>query len=251
AIPAFGIAGLFWLVQGWVQGLYDQPIKTQGVVSALARAGFFLLVLYSLLPETWRFSRLLIVVGSLLAMVVFWSLRWIIQQWQSRGMTSSKKVLIIAEKDELLRVSQLLIQYASDVHALNPMHFKELLKGNALSSKVRIEGYHAVVFCAKDVSSEEIISAMSQLSPLQIEMKIAPPESFFLVGSQTIDGVYEAPIVELNSIATQENQRKKQLLDIGVSLLLMFTFWLWFFKYQFRLLTWSLQVLGMAPSALS
>ncbi len=244
AIPAFGIAGLFWLVQGWVQGLYDQPIKTQGVVGALARAGFFLLVLYSLLPETWRFSRLLIVIGSLLAMVVFWSLRWIIQQWQSRGMASSKKVLIIAEKDELLRVSQLLIQYASDVHALNPMHFKELLKGNALSSKVRIEGYHAVVFCAKDVSSEEIISAMSQLSPLQIEMKIAPPESFFLVGSQTIDGVYEAPIVELNSIASQENQRKKQLLDIGVSLLLMFTFWLWFFKYQFRLLTWSLQVLG-------
>ena len=89
-------------MQGWVQGLYDQPIKTQGVVSALARAGFFLLVLYSLLPETWRFSRLLIVIGSLLAMVVFWSLRWIIQQWQSRGMASSKKVLIIAEKDELL-----------------------------------------------------------------------------------------------------------------------------------------------------
>jgi GT2 family glycosyltransferase len=243
AIPAFGLAGLFWLVQGWVQGLYDQPIKTQGVVSALSRAGFILLVLYSLLPETLRFSRLLIVIGSLLAMAVFWTLRWLIQKWQSRGLVAMKKVLIIADDAEMARVQVLLKHYSSDVHQLSSVHFKELLNGQALSSKVRVEGFHTVVFCAKDLSSEDIISAMSQLSHLQIEMKIAPPESFFLVGSQTIDGVYHTPIVELNSIASAENQRKKRLFDVAIALILMTTFWIWFSKYRFRLANWSIQVL--------
>jgi GT2 family glycosyltransferase len=243
AIPAFTLAGLFWLIQGWVQGLYDQPFKTQGVFKALARSGFFLLVLYSLLPETLRFSRLLIVAGSLLAMMVFWILRWGIQKWQSRGLVTVKNVLIVAEDEEMKRVQDLLKQYSKDTHALSPVHFKELLNGQALSAKVRVEGFHTVVFCAKDLSSEDIISAMSQLSHLQIEMKIAPPETYFLVGSQSIDGVYHTPIVELNSIASIENHRKKRLLDIAVSLFLITTFWIWFSKYRFQLGDWAIQVL--------
>jgi GT2 family glycosyltransferase len=243
AIPAFCIAGLFWLIQGWIQGLYDTPFKTQGVVKALGRAGFFLLVLYSLLPETWRFSRLLIIVGSLLAMVVFWTLRWLLQKLQSRGVAGVKKVLIIGESTESSRVKSLLVHYAENTVDLSPLHFRELLSGHALSSKIRIEEWNTVVFCAKDLTSEEIISAMSQLSSLQIEMKIAPPETYFLIGSQTIDGVYHTPIVELNSIASKENQRKKRLLDVLVSLFLMTTGWIWVKKFGFKLVHWSIQVL--------
>jgi hypothetical protein len=84
---------------------------------------------------------------------------------------------------------------------------------------------------------------MGQLSSLQIEMKIAPPETYFLIGSQTIDGVYQAPVVELNSIANVENQRKKRLLDISFSILTLPFFWVWFFRYRFQLLHWSFQVL--------
>lgn len=225
AIPAFVITGLFWTTQAWLQGLYDRPLKPNKTWIAIGKAAVFVLLIYSLLPETWRFSRLLIIIGSLLAMVVFWINRKLLVWWQERGMVSVQHGLIVGSEEESIRVLGLRKQTAAlSFSRLEPTAFASAVSGQTLSSKVRIEQIAEVVFCAKDVSSESIIAAMSQLSNAGVEMKIAPPESYFLIGSQSIDGVGNQVMVDINSISLPENKRKKRLLDIATSVFVFLFF---------------------------
>jgi hypothetical protein len=218
AIPAFVITGLFWTTQAWLQGLYDRPLKPNKTWIAIGKAAVYVLLIYSLLPETWRFSRLLIIIGSLLAMVVFWINRKLLLLWQERGIVNVQHGMIVGSEAESTRVMALRKQSVEfSFSRLDPKAFVSAVSGQTLSAKVRIEQITEVVFCAKDVSSELIIAAMSQLSNAGIEMKIAPPESYFLIGSQSIDGVGNQVMVDINSISLPENKRKKRLLDIATS----------------------------------
>jgi lipopolysaccharide/colanic/teichoic acid biosynthesis glycosyltransferase len=77
------------------------------------------------------------------------------------------------------------------------------------------------VFCARDVSSSQIIGFMTAVSDLQIEMKIAPPESLFMIGSNSIEKSGDIAILDVNSITLPQNKRIKMLMDIGLSMLSM------------------------------
>jgi hypothetical protein len=64
-------------------------------------------------------------------------------------------------------------------------------------------------------------------------MKIAPPESLFIIGSQQIEQRGGAGWVDLNSISLKENQRLKRLLDVTVGFLgILFSpiWWMWLEK---------------------
>lgn len=217
-IPGFLVTGLIWWVMGWVNGLYDFPLKTKSVFKTILRSAVLVLIIYSLLPETMRFSRLLIVMGSLLAMVVFYVNRW----WLLKMTTdrqSSGKVLLVGSELETQRIIALREGTNWDVSVINTDEFQQRLSANQMNDYVRVKGFGEVVFCAKDLSSAQIISAMAQLSTAQIEMKIAPPESLFIIGSQHIEQKGDAGWVDLNSISLKENQRWKRLLDVGVGTL--------------------------------
>ena len=78
-----------------------------------------------------------------------------------------------------------------------------------------------VIFCAKDISSNQIISFMSVPTPKEVEYKIAPPESLFIIGSSTIDNPGELYVIDINSISKGVNKRNKRLTDVLVSLVLL------------------------------
>ncbi|MEY3597616.1 MAG: hypothetical protein RL521_38 [Bacteroidota bacterium] len=225
AIPAFAVTGLFWTIQAWLQGLYDQPLKPNKTWMAIGKAAIYVLLIYSLLPETWRFSRLLIMAGSLIAMLVFWLNRKAWLWWKERGKVTAKNIVVVGSDGECKRVLTLMnLLDGTAFDRWDIEDFKQAVSGQTLSAKVRIEKITEVVFCAKDVSSESIIAAMSQLSNSGVEMKIAPPETYFLIGSQSIDGIGSQVMVDINSISLPENKRKKRLLDILTSLFVLLFF---------------------------
>lgn len=228
-IPGFLVTGLIWWVMGWVNGLYDFPLKTKYVFKTIVRSAVLVLVVYSLLPETMRFSRLLIVMGSVLAYFVFYVNRWWLLKITTNRQVSGK-VLLVGSETETNRILALRDDSEWDVSVINTDEFQQRLSSNVMNDYVRVEGYGEVVFCAKDLSSAQIISAMAQLSTAQIEMKIAPPESLFIIGSQHIEQKGDAGWVDLNSISLKENQRKKRLLDVGVGMIgIMFFPLAWIF----------------------
>jgi O-antigen biosynthesis protein len=51
-----------------------------------------------------------------------------------------------------------------------------------------------------------------------VDFKIAPPESFSIIGSNNIDTAGDLYMIDVNSISKSNNKRNKRLLDIGVSI---------------------------------
>ena len=74
------------------------------------------------------------------------------------------------------------------------------------------------------MSAQEIIKRMSTLGDHNLDFKIAPEESRYVIGSNSINLKGEYYGVALNSINKPENQRNKRMFDIisAVTLLLGF-----------------------------
>jgi hypothetical protein len=103
---------------------------------------------------------------------------------------------------------------------------------------IRINRIDEVIFCADNIPSAQIIRTMLELTHLDIDYKIAPPESISIIGSNSIHTAGDLYVVNLNSISKPSNKRKKRTFDIAFALLLIvsFPFIVWFYKNKKQLL---------------
>ena len=69
--------------------------------------------------------------------------------------------------------------------------------------------------------SEVIIDQMAALNMQNVNFKIAPPESLFIVGSNSIDTFGDLFTININAINKTGNKRAKRLFDVIVSLALL------------------------------
>jgi hypothetical protein len=89
-----------------------------------------------------------------------------------------------------------------------------------------------VIFCSRDLSSEQIIDLMCQLQTPQREFKIAPEGSMSVIGSNAIFSPESAFTIDIHSITQTRSRRRKRAFDIAASLLLLLLliFDIWFVK---------------------
>jgi len=230
----FAIPGyiLIWLSSVWFWGGYDKPISILKILKGFLIGTVFILVIYALLPENYRFSRGLILLGSLMASLIVVGIRYILNliglnEYKLESKTS-KKIVVIGNFDEADRVKNIIVKSNSNqtsFYFLSPYNKKEKEKnyiGNISQLKEIIEVFkvNEVIFCAKDLSSSQIISNMLWVDNQKIEYKIAPPESLFIIGSNSINSQGELYVVEINSIGKESSRRNKRVLDILISIIL-------------------------------
>jgi O-antigen biosynthesis protein len=78
-----------------------------------------------------------------------------------------------------------------------------------------------VIFCAADVASNSIIDKMLSVKRSDIEYKIAPQESTFIIGSNSINDQGKLYFVDLNAIQSPANRRNKRLFDFMSSIAML------------------------------
>ena len=109
ALPAYVI---IWLLCVYLSGGYDKPIRLGKLIQGMLAGTIIILVLYSLLPEHYRFSRALIILGALWGMAIMLLLRITLHLLNVKsariGSEKNKRFIIIGEKEEAERVSGLL-----------------------------------------------------------------------------------------------------------------------------------------------
>lgn len=230
----FAIPGyiLIWLSSVWFWGGYDKPISIFKILKGFLVGTLLLLVIYALLPENYRFSRGLIVLGSLMASSIVVGIRYLLNllglnDYKLESKTS-KKIVIIGNFEEAERVKNIIVKSNNNqtsFYFLSPDNKEEKEKnfiGSITQLKEIIEVFKVseVIFCAKDLSSSQIISNMLWVDNQKIEYKIAPPESLFIIGSNSINSQGELYVVEINSIGKESSRRNKRVLDIFMSLIL-------------------------------
>jgi len=232
---AFPIYALVCVASIYLNGGYDKPMKYLSILRGIAFGTVTILVFYALLPESFRFSRAIIMLGALwavIATVVTRTLAHLIKYKNlSLGNEKSKRFAIVGSHEEATRIAAHL--RSSNI---NPSLIALVEVGNTpqaafelgmvghigqLKEIVEIYAIDEIIFCAKDISSQTIIDQMSLLKNPDLNFRIAPPESLFIIGSNSIDVFGDIYTININSINHPSNRRNKRLLDLALSIVLL------------------------------
>ncbi|TVR41145.1 MAG: glycosyltransferase [Cryomorphaceae bacterium] len=229
ALPAYA---LLLVISLYLSSAYERPLKWLNLVKGVLVGSAIILLAYSLLPESLRFSRALTVLGSLAALPTVLLLRGIYHMAGiPKNLFAARRALrcaVVGLHDEAERVSNLLQQSGQETELT--IHVQpsgderpttSTISLSQLHSAVEVHKLHMVIFCARDLSAQEIISNMASLHGEELEFKIAPPESLYIIGSKSVEGPGELFVFEVNSISKNANRRNKRLFDIATSIVLL------------------------------
>jgi len=222
-LTAFAFYVLIWITSVFISGGYDKPVKLQKILRGILIGSGIILIIYALLPETLRFSRALILLGTGWGAVSLPLLRMFfhflrVGDFQPEG-SSSRRIAIAGSEAEYKRVYSLLKEssvrasLAGFVSTENTVRHTENFIGRfeQLSEIIEIYKIDEVIFCAKDIPAEKIIDSMAGA---RADYKIAPPESLSIIGSNSINRAGELYMIDVNSIHKPSNRRKKRILDV-------------------------------------
>jgi len=225
AVPLYIVV---WLTGVYFSGGYDRPYRLGKIVRGVLWGTFFILAGYALLPEDYRFSRALILLGAAIASLALMSTRLAVHfiRYRNFNIESAlkKRILIVGHPEECRRVESLI----RSTHEKPEIIGYVTLAGNEpesigvlsqLHDLVSIYSIQEVIFCGRDLSSADIMDHMSRLHHTDVDYKIAPPESEFIIGSNSINRMGELYVVDLNSVNRPANRRKKRVLDVSVAAL--------------------------------
>jgi hypothetical protein len=223
---------LIWITGIYLSGGYDKPVRQVKILRGILSGTVFILVVYALLPESLRFSRALILIGTfwtgfsalLLRHVLFYA------GFRSLGLYQQqrKRIIIAANEEEGARILSMLnlsgapftlIGFARpDVSPDDPY---AIGKVSQLPEAVKIYNADEIIFSSGDLSSSEIMKLMQEELPGNVEFKIAPPESLFIIGSNSIDEQGNFYMVDINALSDPANRRKKKIFDIITSAIVL------------------------------
>ncbi len=254
----FPLYTLIWMLFVYLSGGYDVPTRLRKITRGVLVGSAFILIIYSLIPENYRFSRALILIGSVYTFLVYLLTRFLyhiigLKRFKLGKKNSDSRIVIIGSEAEFNRVSALLNETTINSNFLGFISNET----NGVKNKSYIGHFHQIeevisiykineiIFCAKDISSQEIISKMISLVSKDLEFKIAPPESLSIIGSNNIDTAGDLYIIDVNNIGKPENRRNKRFLDLSLSVLFLCLFWIliWFQKNKIGFITNSFRVL--------
>lgn len=230
AVPLYIV---IWLSCVYLAGGYDKPIRLIRIIQGMLIGTLIILIIYSLLSEHYRFSRALIILGSVWGTISMTGFRWMLHLMNVKnariGTEKNRRFIIVGDKEEAERVSGLLQQtvispsFIGLVSFSNQKHNTNGFIGNLsqISEVINIHKIDEVIFCAKDIPAQTIIDQMSDLKDRLVDFKIAPPESLSIIGSNSINTSGDLYVIDINAITKIANRRNKRLVDIAVSVILL------------------------------
>ncbi|MBN4071247.1 glycosyltransferase [Crocinitomix catalasitica] len=228
ALPAYG---LIWFLTQLYSGGYDKPIRLFRNILGASIGTAVILMFYALLSKEIQFSRLIILLGGAWVLIYYLISRCLLHltfsSWRIGG-AKNKKFAIVGEITEGLRVAELLGQTSTRVESVeflsvenSPEDYRYAGSLSQLDQLIDIRKIDEVIFCAKNVSADSIISKMLELGAKDVDFKIAQPETSFLIGSSSIDSKGDLYVSDINRVNKPSNRRNKRTLDFLLSMILL------------------------------
>ncbi len=223
---------MIWVFGIFFSGGYRIPYRFSKLFRGLAFSSIFLLAAYALLPLHLRFSRALILIGSLWALISATGLRMLFRAVGGHFIYVYKRqgnrILVLAGQKESERISKLLHifnrQPALSIFTTplktgaGPIHLGAF---HQIPEFIRFYNINEIIFSGQDVPAEQIISVMTKLSVPGLDFMVAPPESMSVIGSRSKHHSGEHYFQELNSVNTSRNKSLKRSIDILASLIVI------------------------------
>ena len=223
---------LIWIGCIWLNGGYRKSIQFGRIFKGLIWGTISILVFYSLVDESMRYSRALLLLGSGWAFLSLPAYRYLFYKLRMTGLEleldKQKRIAVVAAVAESKRISELIANSGLKIDTVgfvSPDHsiHQQFYLGNIhqLPEIIRINKIDELIFSSGDIPAQEIIRIMLDLSDLNIDYKIAPPESLSIIGSNSISTAGDLYVVHINSIAKESNKQNKRALDLVISAFLL------------------------------
>ncbi len=225
AVPSYI---LIWIISIWISRGYKRPVDSKKLFKGILAGSFIILVFYSLLNEEYRFSRALLLLGTVWSLLFAWTIRAFFQVLKIKEFGFVKKIkkriLIIADKEELERI-QKLINLSNISNQDKSIFILNNCENSNINDKIKYQisnnKVNEIIFSLKNLTSEQVISAMNILSEKSIEIKIAHEKTKSVIGSNSIDTLGEIYVSDIKTITKPSNIRIKRFSDIIFSILFL------------------------------
>lgn len=250
-IPGYA---LVWLISSLFFGVYDKGASKSTIIKSTLIGTVGILTFYALFPKDWQFSRLYILIGSFWVIFAHIFLRMTINLFKNNSFSlpkaPKKRFAILGSEEEFNRVEFILTNTYPNIDivegiGLNNLYPKAAGLKNQIDQIIDIHKINEIIFCSKDLTSKEIIDVMIQVNQREIDFKIAPPETSYLIGSNSIDTSGDLYSLNFNAISKPENLRSKRFVDLifSITFLLLSPVVIWKYKNKSKFLKNMIQTL--------
>ena len=222
---------LIWLFSVYINGGYDKPVKIKKSLTGMLTGTLIILVLYALLPEDLRFSRAIILLGTVWGLLILPLTRVLLHfagvSSVQLGSKEKKRILVIGDKPETDRVISILNEsfikpdFIGKVSPKETGEVEDEFIGNLSQVRdiVTIYRINEVIFCSKNISHQQIIDKMSEWQETGVDYKIAPEDSLSIIGSNSINTRGDLYTINISAVDKPQNKRNKRIFDVVMSLM--------------------------------
>jgi len=210
---------LILLLTSWMAGGYDRPVRLGRMAQGMSVGALCLLVFYSLLDEGLRFSRAILLLGSMWSIAAALSIRGVLALLDVEGFRMHPKrrrrYMVVGSSEECGRLESLFDALGIEHGGIHVAHDPD---DPVLAEPPKVD---EMIFCSRDVPVSCILDITQALRGRGIDFRILPKGMDVLIGSNYTNSTEELYTPSFGNIDNTTNRRRKRLFDIVAALLLL------------------------------
>ena len=214
---------LIWIISAYFSGSYEKPYRVAPIFRGVTIGTIIIAALYGFLPEAWRFSRAIILLGGfcigtvmLLTRLLYSLLRY--QQFTFERVDNNRAIAVgspssTGQVKSILQAVAPLSELVSEIDA--SVHLRDIHSSATLFKAKEI------IFCADALSYKEMILQIVQLGT-EYDYKILNPGTDSLIGSNSKNNAGDLYAADVNlNLGRSIARRQKRLLDVILCLTML------------------------------
>ncbi len=207
-----------WIIAAFLSGSYDKPFRISNILRGILFGTVTIAVVYAFIPNEWRFSRAIILLGAAwtaFEMLFTRTVYHLIKHQSFSAESEEEKRSLIIGKNEAVRAESILRTLGNSQEIISNPDLISTKKTSAIHSN------NEIVFCANDFTFKEIIHQISVCGN-KIDYKILNEGSNALIGSNSKDSAGDLYVAEKSyALFKAQNLRTKRVFDFSMSLLML------------------------------
>jgi GT2 family glycosyltransferase len=230
---------LSWVLTQYLLGGYHQSIRMKNVFKGLVAGAILIFVTYAMLDESLRFSRAVVALSVLISFFIIPFFRVLLSKigWIRLMRFTDMNSGIIGLPDSIQKVKNILsasTEREKKLFFINPLSKDEMgtkeegphYIGSLYQLRDIISVYKLdeLIFCLNDVDTTDVLALIQMPELKKKNIYLHPERGEYILRSSSIHSLGEYIRPELNPDMKIWSRRRKRLLDICMSLLMML-FW--------------------------
>lgn len=222
---------LLFLIVSYYTGLYEKQFRYKNLWRSTIISMLIILAAYSLLPERFRFSRGIVLTGSVFSYLILNCWRWLLLQTDvlQKAEDDADDFSIVAGTQENLQTINHIIKQAGRQQSIqgfvSPLNEEHSLGAiTTIQNILQNTPVKELILCeSKHLSFTQIISLYERTGSL-VKLRLHATGSASIIGSDSKNEAGEVYNIHQYQLSKAVNQRLKRLIDLSTSVVLILFF---------------------------